>query len=87
MDHHDRGLDHREILLQKRIAVDLVDADGRAEHGYGNRGDAMNLSPLLLEKYVAVAGEIVLEDVRKHLLESTLSAPTLGKSLPVLNNP
>ncbi|HUE71283.1 MAG TPA: DUF1592 domain-containing protein [Pirellulaceae bacterium] len=27
--------------------------------GYRNRGDAMNVSPLLLEKYVALAGEIV----------------------------
>lgn len=34
-------------------------ADNRAEHGYRNRGDAMNLSPLLLEQYVALAGEIV----------------------------
>lgn len=32
--------------------------DNRAEHGYRNRGDAMNLSPLALEKYVALAGEI-----------------------------
>jgi hypothetical protein len=34
-------------------------ADNRAEHGYRNRGDAMNLSPLLLEQYFALAGEIV----------------------------
>jgi hypothetical protein len=33
--------------------------DNRAEHGYRNRGDANNLSPVLLEKYVALAGEIV----------------------------
>ncbi len=32
--------------------------DNRAEHGYRNRADANNLSPLLLEKYVALAGEI-----------------------------
>ena len=32
--------------------------DNRAEHGYRNRGDANNLSPVLLEKYVALAGEI-----------------------------
>lgn len=34
-------------------------SDNRAEHGYRNRGDAMNVSPLLLEKFVALAGEIV----------------------------
>ncbi|MBL6766150.1 MAG: DUF1592 domain-containing protein, partial [Verrucomicrobiae bacterium] len=34
-------------------------ADNRAEHGFRNRGDAMNFSPLQLEQYVALAGEIV----------------------------
>jgi hypothetical protein len=33
--------------------------DNRAEHGYRNRGDAQDFSPLLLEKYVAAALEIV----------------------------
>lgn len=33
--------------------------DNRAEHGYSNRGDAMNLSPLLLEKYLETARAIV----------------------------
>lgn len=32
--------------------------DNRAEHGYRNRGDAMNFTPLMLEKYVALAAEI-----------------------------
>ena len=34
-------------------------SDNRAEHGFRNRGDAMNLSPLLLEQYVGLAGSIV----------------------------
>src|SRR6185503_18014921 len=33
--------------------------ENRAEHGYSNRGEAMNLSPLLLEKYLAAARAIV----------------------------
>jgi hypothetical protein len=33
--------------------------DNRAEHGFRNRGDAMNFSPLQLEQYVALAGDIV----------------------------
>ncbi|WP_395750585.1 DUF1592 domain-containing protein [Prosthecobacter sp.] len=33
--------------------------DGRAEHGYSNRGDVMSFSPALLEKYLAAASEIV----------------------------
>lgn len=31
----------------------------RAEHGYANRGEAMNLSPLLFENYLAMARAIV----------------------------
>lgn len=34
-------------------------ADGRAEHGFRNRGESMNVSPLLLEQYVAMAAAIV----------------------------
>lgn len=33
--------------------------DTRAEHGYSNRGDAMNFSPLLFEKYITAAQTIV----------------------------
>jgi Protein of unknown function (DUF1592)/Protein of unknown function (DUF1588)/Protein of unknown function (DUF1585)/Protein of unknown function (DUF1595)/Protein of unknown function (DUF1587)/Planctomycete cytochrome C len=33
--------------------------DNRAEHGYRNRGDAMDVSPLLLEKYLEAARAIV----------------------------
>jgi hypothetical protein len=32
--------------------------DHRAEHGFRNRGDAMNFSPLLFEQYAALAREI-----------------------------
>lgn len=41
------------------LPADGLPGDNRAEHGYRNRGDAMNVSPLLLEKYVTLAGEIV----------------------------
>ncbi len=33
--------------------------ENRAEHGYRNRGEAMNLSPMLLEQYLAAARQIV----------------------------
>lgn len=46
-----------------KYAVLLPDAglpgENRAEHGFRNRGEAMNLSPLLLEKYVALGRAIV----------------------------
>lgn len=48
------GGKHQVLLGQAGLP-----GDNRAEHGYRNRGEAMNLSPLLLEKYLAVAGEIV----------------------------
>ena len=32
--------------------------DSKAEHGYSNQGDVLNLTPLLLEKYVTLAQEI-----------------------------
>jgi hypothetical protein len=48
--------------------------DNRAEHGFRNRGDAMDFSPLLLEKFLASAREIthapdlpVLSDVAAEL--------------------
>jgi mono/diheme cytochrome c family protein len=34
-------------------------SDGRAAHGFANRGDLMNASPLAVEKYVELAGQIV----------------------------
>ncbi len=33
--------------------------DHRADHGYRNRGDAMDFSPLLMERYLAAAREII----------------------------
>lgn len=33
--------------------------ENRAEHGFRNRGEAMNLSPMLLEQYLAAAREII----------------------------
>lgn len=33
--------------------------ENRAEHGFRNRGEAMNLSPMLLEQYLAAASDIV----------------------------
>ena len=57
-------------------------ADNRAEHGYRNRGDANNLSPLLLEKYVALAGEIVAHPELPQ--RSPIFAALLGVTPPPL---
>jgi uncharacterized protein YgbK (DUF1537 family)/mono/diheme cytochrome c family protein len=36
--------------------------DNRAEHGFANRGDALNFSPLLFEKYLEMAAAIASSD-------------------------
>ena len=41
------------------LRASTLPGDNRAEHGYRNRGDAANFTPLLLESYVALAAEIV----------------------------
>lgn len=41
------------------LRASTLPGDNRAEHGYRNRGDAANFSPLLLEGYVALAAEII----------------------------
>ncbi|VTT99795.1 protein containing duf1588 : Uncharacterized protein OS=Pedosphaera parvula (strain Ellin514) GN=Cflav_PD4822 PE=4 SV=1: Cytochrome_CBB3: PSD3: PSD3: PSD5: PSD4: PSCyt3: PSD2 [Gemmataceae bacterium] len=46
--------------------------DNRAEHGFSNRGDALNLSPLLFEKYLAVADDL-------------LAVPKLAQAAPRLS--
>ncbi len=45
----------------------------RAEHGFANRGEAMNLSPLLLEKYVAL-GRAVVESPKLPLQSASFRA-------------
>ncbi len=49
-----------------KYAVLLPDAglpgENRAEHGFSNRGEGMNFSPLLLEKYASLAKAIVWSD-------------------------
>ena len=54
--------DHLRVPVREaglKYAVLLPDAglpgDNRAEHGFTNRGEAMNLSPLLLERYLEMA--------------------------------
>ena len=51
----------REYGLKYPVLVPELGLPGenRAEHGYRNRGEAMNLSPMLLEHYLAAARAIV----------------------------
>ena len=57
--------------------------DNRAEHGYRNRGDAMDFSPLLLEKYLAAADEIV--NTPELLSRSAVFAELLGVKQTLLS--
>ena len=56
MNVREYGQRYPVLLPQSGLPV-----DNRAAHGFNNRGDVMNVSPLQLEKYVALAGEIVNE--------------------------
>ncbi|MEM9017167.1 MAG: DUF1592 domain-containing protein, partial [Verrucomicrobiota bacterium] len=51
----------REYGGKYRVLVSQagLPGDSRAAHGFRNRGEAMDFSPLLLEKYVEMAGNIV----------------------------
>jgi hypothetical protein len=53
--------------------------DSRAEHGYRNRGDAMDFSPLLLEKYLAAAQDIV--NAPELVSRSQIAARLFGVSM------
>ena len=50
--------------------------DNRAEHGYRNRGDAANFSPLLLEQYVATGRALAMSDA---FAETPLGKELLAK--------
>jgi hypothetical protein len=63
--------------------------DNRAEHGYRNRGDAMDFSPLLLEKYLAAATEIVnapelvtRSEIAAHLFGMKFEKQSVAKASP-----
>ena len=59
--------------------------DNRAAHGYRNRGDANNLSPLMLENYVGLAAEIVTHPELPQ--RSSVFASFLGVTPPPLAIP
>ncbi len=74
---HEYGTKYDVLLPQLGLP-----GDNRAEHGFANRGDALNFSPLLFEKYLqlasAIAGsERLLNDspVMQELLNTEPSKP------------
>lgn len=60
--------------------------ENRAEHGFRNRGEAMNLSPMLLEQYLAAAREIV-ESPKLPKLSSVFRALIHDPSQPMKAEP
>lgn len=45
--------------LPALLEIANLPGDNKAEHGFANQGDALNITPLLLERYLALATEIV----------------------------
>ena len=44
------------------LKIANLPGDNKAEHGFANQGDSLNITPLLLERYVSVATEIVTHE-------------------------
>ena len=59
--------------------------DNRAEYGYANRGDAMNFSPLLFEKYLEMAAAIASSD--RLLRDSRVLQELFGIEAEMVTNP
>jgi hypothetical protein len=57
-----RAVDAETIEYGQKIPVLLrstgLPGENKAEYGFNNRGDSLNITPLMLEKYMAVAAEI-----------------------------
>ncbi len=56
-----QGMNNPPLTRYPGIAT--LPADSRAEHGFANQGDQISVSPALLEKYFAVASELVSHDL------------------------
>jgi hypothetical protein len=59
--------------------------DNRAEYGFANRGDAMNMSPLLLEKYLELSAAIARSERLER--ESPVMSRLLGVELKGADRP
>lgn len=81
----------REYGLKYPVLVAELGLPGenRAEHGYRNRGEAMNLSPMLLEHYLAAARSVVHSPRLPHVspifraLVTDPARPVVAKAEPV----
>ena len=60
--------------------------ENRAEHGFRNRGEAMNLSPMLLEQYLAAASELV-NSPKLPLLSNVFTTLISDPTVPVKARP
>ena len=78
------GLDVEEIAASVGAdSLGYISLDGMIE-STGQRADALCTACFTGEYPVELPDESLLG---KHLLEATLSSPTMGRALPVLNNP
>lgn len=62
-------------------------ADNRAEHGFSNRGEVMNVSPLLLQKYLELSRQLVSHPKsikQSAVLKSLLVHPAAPPTAPVV---
>ncbi len=72
----------RDLLGIESKPGEKFPADGAGGEGFSNNADTLTLSPLLIEKYISAADEVVAEVWSKPALKQRLLAPCTSDKLP-----
>lgn len=72
----------RDLLGIESKPGEKFPADGAGGEGFSNNADTLTLSPLLIEKYITAADEVVQEVWSKPALKHRLTAPCTSDKLP-----
>ncbi|QIF03251.1 DUF1592 domain-containing protein [Roseimicrobium sp. ORNL1] len=72
----------RDLLGIESKPGDKFPADGAGGEGFSNNADTLTLSPLLIEKYITTADDVVKEVWSKDPLRGRLMAPCTSDKLP-----
>jgi len=72
----------RDLLGIKQRPGDKFPSDGAGGEGFNNNADTLSISPLLIEKYLSAANEVIDEVWVNWPLRSRLLAPVYSDKLP-----
>jgi hypothetical protein len=76
------NLSLRDLLGVKARPGDKFPADGSGGEGFANNADTLTLSPLLIEKYLGGADEVIAEVWSNGELKARLMKPVTSSNLP-----